>query len=151
MKRGSVPTVALLTALTVGTVTPAFAQKDPTLSDIAGCNEQAAARTGASTLPHPGSRSSEAAQRAPDASVRGDATSPGSVPGRADPGVGKAPRPGADVATPGSGRPREKTDPSGSVITETPDPLVRGMDASKADDPQYRAAYRDCMRAKRSR
>jgi hypothetical protein len=25
------------------------------------------------------------------------------------------------------------------------------MDAGKADDPQYRAAYRDCMRAKLTR
>jgi hypothetical protein len=25
---------------------------------------------------------------------------------------------------------------------------VKGMDAGKADDAQYRAAYRDCMRAK---
>jgi hypothetical protein len=50
-------------------------------------------------------------------------------------------------ATPGMrGQTREKTDPSGSVITESPDPLVTGMDAGKADDPRYRTAYRDCMR-----
>ena len=148
MTRGPVRTIAMLTAISFGSVAPALAQKEPTLSDIAGCNEQAAARTGASALPHPGSRSTEAAQRAPAAPPRGDATSPGIVPGPADPGVGKPSRPGAGVPTPGRGGPGEKTDPSGSVITETPDPLVRGMDAGKADDPQYRAAYRDCMRAK---
>ncbi len=50
-------------------------------------------------------------------------------------------------ATPGMReQTREKTDPSGSIITESPDPLVRGMDADKANDPKYRAAYRDCMR-----
>lgn len=150
MNRRPVRSLAMLTALTIGTATPALAQKEPTLSDIAACNEHAATRTGSSALPHPGSRSTEAAQRAPGSSPRGDAT-PGIVPGPADPGVGKTARPGAGVPTPGTGGPGEKTDPSGSVITETPDPLVRGMDAAKADDPQYRAAYRDCMRAKLGR
>jgi hypothetical protein len=41
---------------------------------------------------------------------------------------------------------QEKTDPSGSIITESPDPLVTGMDAGKADDARYRTAYRECMR-----
>ena len=135
-------TVAVL-ALVVAS--PALAQREPNLSDIAGCNEQAASRTGASALPHPGSRTPESAQRA---APRGDATSPGIVPGPTDPGVGKVPAPGVGRPMPGTGGPGEKTDPSGSVITETPDPLVKGMDASKADDSQYRAAYRDCMRAK---
>lgn len=148
MTLGIVRTILTLTALALATVAPALAQREPTLSDIAGCNEQAASRTGASALPHPGSRSTEAAQRGPSAPPRGEATSPGIAPGPSDPGVIKAPKPGASVPTPGSGGPREKTDPSGSVITESPDPLVKGMDASKADDPQYRAVYRDCMRAR---
>ena len=139
---------ALTTALAAATVTPALAQREPTFSDIAGCNDQAAARTGASALPHPGSRSTETGQRGPSAVPRGDAASPGTVPGPASPGVGSAPKPGAGVATPGTGGPGEKTDPSGSVITQTPDPLVKGMDATKADDPHYRAAYRECMRTK---
>lgn len=127
-------TVAVIRAvsiavLVVAVAAPALAQREPTLSDIAGCNEQAASRSGASAMPHPG-------------------TGPGIVPGPADPGVGNAPRPGARTPTPGTGGPGEKTDPSGSVISETPDPLVKGMDAAKADDPQYRAAYRNCMRAK---
>jgi hypothetical protein len=139
---------SVLAALAVATVTPALAQREPTLSDIAGCNEQAASRTSASALPHPGSRSPEAGQRGPSAAPRGDGTSPGVVPGPTDPGVGSAPKPGAGTRMPGTGGPGEKTDPSGSVITHTPDPLVKGMDAAKADDPQYRAAYRECMRAK---
>ena len=141
-------TLSAVAVLAIGAASPALAQREPTLSDIAGCNEQAATRTGASALPNPGSGSSEVAQRAPSAPPRDKGTSPGIVPGPADPGVGNAPKPGANVATPGSGRPGEKTDPSGSVISETPDPLVKGMDASKADDPQYRAVYRDCMRAR---
>lgn len=149
MTLGIVRTVSTLAALAVATVAPALAQREPTLSDIAGCNEQAAVRTGASALPHPGSRSTEVGRRDPSAAPRGDAASPGIVPGPADPGVGSAPKPGAaGMPMPGTGGPGEKTDPSGSVITQTPDPLVKGMDASKADDPQYRAAYRECMRTK---
>jgi hypothetical protein len=141
-------TASAIAVLSVALASPALAQREPTLSDIAGCNEQAAARTGASALPHPGG-STEVTQRGPSAAPRDKAGSPGIVPGPADPGVGNVPKPGpAPMRTPGSAAPGEKTDPSGSVITETPDPLVRGMDASKADDPQYRAAYRDCMRAK---
>jgi hypothetical protein len=135
--------MSTLLALAVATASPALAQREPTLSDIAGCNEQAAARTSASALPHPGARTPDAQRAAP----RSDAA-PGIVPGPTDPGVGKTPAPSTPAPTPGSGGPGEKTDPSGSVITQTPDPLVQGMDASKADDPQYRAAYRDCMRGK---
>ena len=145
MTHGIVRTISTVAVLALAAASPALAQREPNLSDIAGCNEQAASRTGASALPHPGSRTPESAPRA---APRGDATSPGIVPGPADPGVGKAPAPGAAVPTPGTGGPGEKTDPSGSVISETPDPLVKGMDASKADDAQYRAAYRNCMRAK---
>jgi hypothetical protein len=62
------------------------------------------------------------------------------------------PRRGPEIARKGTdqketaGRRSEETDPSGSFITESPDPLVMGMDAVKADDPAYRTAYRDCMR-----
>lgn len=54
----------------------------------------------------------------------------------------REPRAGAASGAPA----RDKTDPSGSIITESPDPFVTGMDAGKADDPGYRTAYRDCMR-----
>jgi hypothetical protein len=37
------------------------------------------------------------------------------------------------------------------VITQSPDPLLRGMDAEKANDTAYRTAYRECMRAKGAR
>ena len=125
----------------------ATAAAEPTLSDIAGCNEEAAARTSASAMPHPGSRSPDTITPAPPAGPRSGSATP-IVPGPADPGVGNAPKPGAGAPMPGTGRPGEKTDPTGSVITQTPDPLVKGMDAEKADDPQYRAAYRECMRTK---
>jgi len=146
MTVGIIRAVSTAAALAIAVASPALAQREPNLSDIAGCNEEAASRTGASALPHPGSRSTEVGQRNP--APRDKATSPGIVPGPADAGVGNAPKAGARMPTPGSGGPGEKTDPSGSVITETPDPLVKGMDASKADDPQYRAAYRDCMRTR---
>jgi hypothetical protein len=40
----------------------------------------------------------------------------------------------------------EKTDPSGSVIVGTADPLLEGMAANRAADPVYRMAYYDCMK-----
>ena len=142
MTNGIVRTTFAAAVLVTSIASPALGQREPTLSDIAGCNEQAAARTSGSALPHPGAPSPDAKPRV---APRGDAT-PGIVPGPTDPGVGKAPAPKTPM--PGSGGPGEKSDPSGSVITETPDPLSKGMDASKADDPQYRSAYRDCMRSK---
>jgi hypothetical protein len=148
MTVGIIRAVSTAIALVTAVASPALAQREPNLSDIAGCNEQAASRTGAGAPPHPGSRGTEVGQRNPSPVPRDKAASPGIVPGPADPGVGNTPKAGARMPAPGSGGPGEKTDPSGSVITETPDPLVKGMDASKADDPKYRAAYRDCMRAK---
>ena len=136
-----------IAVLIVAVAAPALAQREPTLSDIAGCNEQAASRSGASAMPHPGTGTTEANRRGPSPTPR-DQAAPGIVPGPTAPDVGNAPKPGARTPTPGTGGPGEKTDPSGSVISETPDPLVKGMDAAKADDPQYRAAYRNCMRAK---
>lgn len=148
MTLGIIGTLSTAAVVAVAVTSPALAQREPTLSDIAGCNEQAAARTGASALPHPGSGSTEVTRRGPSTAPRDKATSPGIVPGPADPSLDNPRKPGASMPMPGSGGPGEKTDPSGSVITETPDPLVKGMDAAKADDPQYRAAYRDCMRTR---
>jgi len=144
MTNGIVRTTFAAAVLVTSVASPALAQREPTLSDIAGCNEQATARTGTSALPHPGTSPPGSTDRM---APRGDARAP-VVPGPADPGVGRAPTPGAATPTPRTGAPGEKTDPSGSVIAKTPDPLVKGMDAARADDPQYRAAYRDCMRAK---
>jgi hypothetical protein len=142
MTPGILRTISTVTVLAVAAASPALAQREPTLSDIAGCNEQAATRTGASALPHPGS---------PTPGSPTPETPRGAPPPEPTPGIVQAPAPGAAVPTPGRGGPGEKTDPSGSVIAETPDPLVKGMDAAKADDPQYRAAYRDCMRTKLNR
>ena len=87
----------------------------PTLSDIVACNEQAAAKTTPGALP-----GRDLQTRARDTAQRG----------------------------PTHGPPEslsESTDPSGAIITESPDPLVKGMDAGHAADPAYRAAYRQCM------
>lgn len=89
------------------------AAQQPTLSDIAACNEQAAAKTAPSALPGPDPR-----PRTPER---------------------------AREAPPPSGKSSEKTDPSGGLITQSPDPLVIGMDAGRATDPAYRTAYRQCM------
>jgi hypothetical protein len=69
--------------------------------------------------------------------ARAEAPSALPGPGRRSPGV-DAPRPRID----GGG---EKTDPSGTIVTDSADPLVKGMDAGKLRDPGYRAAYRECM------
>ena len=126
--------------------TAAFAA-EPTLSDIAGCNQQAAQKTGASALPAPpGAPGRELAQRAPDGSRE-----PRELPAHG--GIPVAGAPGAAATPPAANRPgsAEKTDPSGSVVTESPDPLLKGMDAAKTGDPAYRDAYRECMRAKTAR
>lgn len=117
---------------------------EPTLTDIASCNEQAAAKTSASALPHPG-RTPGPIDTPPDSTRPREQ---GARPGLPLPPAPAAPGPTADRSIDAGARPGEKTDPSGSVITRSPDPLVQGMDAQKADDSAYRAAYRDCMRAR---
>jgi len=101
-------------------VTPAPAA-EPTLSDIATCNEQAAARTSGAALPRP------------------DAPSPAATTKPIVEGERELPRRG------------EKSDSTGAIITDGPDPLVKGMDAQRADDPEYRAAYRACMQKRATR
>jgi hypothetical protein len=126
---------------------PAAGAAEPTLSDIAGCNQQAAQTTGASALPAPpGARGPDVAQRAPD-----DNRQPRELPAQG--GIPVAGAPGASTKPPTDtgATPGEKTDPTGAIITQSPDPLLKGMDAGKADDPAYRAAYRDCMRARQTR
>jgi hypothetical protein len=114
-----------LAALGLATLLPggaALAAREPTLSDIAACNEDATSRTSASAFPRPG--------------------------GRMEAG---APIKEGERALPGRARGSEKSDPTGSIVTETPDPLVKGMDAQKADDPAYRVAYRACMQERLAR
>jgi len=140
LRRTSLALVALL-ALPAAT---ALGAADPTLSDIAGCNKQAAEKTGASVAPPPpGARSPQTAARAPDGSREPrELPAHGGIPVAGAPGT-KAEQPGQQAAASG-----EKTDPSGSIITESPDPLLKGMDAGKANDSAYRAAYRACMKAR---
>jgi hypothetical protein len=119
---------------------------EPTLSDIAACNQQAAQKTGANALPAPpGAPGPELAKRAPDGS-----NTPRELPAHGGVPVAGAGRTDAQPAQSGL-KSGEKTDPTGSFITQSPDPLLRGMDANRAEDPAYRAAYRDCMRAKTAR
>jgi len=136
--------VAVIAVLMSSTVALAAA---PTLTDIAACNEQAAAKTSASALPHPG-RTPGPIDVPPDSARPREQGARPSLPVPPEPAV---PGPSADRSIDLGARPGEKTDPSGSVITRTPDPLVQGMDAQKADDPAYRAAYRDCMRGRASK
>ena len=48
MTVGIIRAVSTAAALVTAVASPALAQREPNLSDIAGCNEQAASRTGAS-------------------------------------------------------------------------------------------------------
>ena len=100
----------------------------PALGDIALCNEEATRKTGGSALPGP--------RPGPDRETRY---------GTGASGPRSQPAPGPSAVVPGERR-GERTDPSGSVITESPDPLLKGMDAGRADDDAYRTAYRECMR-----
>ena len=110
----------VLVAMIAALVAPSSVARavEPTLSDVATCNEQATQRTTGSALPAP----------------RGKL--------RASPPAAQS----QSGLTAG-----EKTDPTGSFITQAPDPLLRGMDAERAEDPEYRAAYRDCMRERSAR
>jgi hypothetical protein len=62
----------------------------------------------------------------------------------ASPGAGDKPR----TLTP---EPGTRTDPSGSIVAESRDPLLEGMAAEGLTDPAYRTAYRDCMAARARR
>ena len=116
--------VAILTlAVALPLARPAYAA-ELTLSDIATCNEEAAMRSGGAALPGP---------KRPPAETRGQSPI---VEGE------------RDLPKRAGG---ERSDPSGSIVTETPDPLAKGMDAQRANDPAYRAAYRDCLQARLSR
>lgn len=123
--------VALATALLLGSVGFSEAQQ-PTVGDIALCNEEATRQTGGSALPGP----------RPGPEIAGESSDHPKGP-RDMPEPRGGPGPG--------GQTREKTDPSGSIITESPDPLATGMAADRADDPAYRTAYRDCMRERMSK
>src|SRR6266478_8017448 len=92
--------IAMLAALLL--MAPAAGAAEPTLSDIAGCNQQAAQKTGASALPAPpGARGPDVAQRAPDDSRQPrELPAQGSVPVAGAPGASTKPPTDAG-ATPG--------------------------------------------------
>jgi hypothetical protein len=107
--------VTTLAAVLV-TTGSAQAQVPFTVSDIARCNHEATAKAGTpGALP-------ESRPRAPDTAQMLDA------------------REGVPASSGG-----QKSDPSGAIIMQSPDPLLLGMDAERASDPAYRAAYRECM------
>jgi len=115
------PAAAIL--LAVSALAQATPPADPTLSDIAACNEEATTRTSGAALPRP----------------------EGPLPT-----AGKAPIVEGERDLPRRGG-AEKSDPTGSIVTDSPDPLAKGMDAARAGDPAYRAAYRECMQARGER
>jgi len=93
----------------------------PTASDIAMCNAEAELQ----------------------------ASTPSDSPGMASPRPApESIQAGAAPSAPGLKVPEAavKTDPSGSVITGTSEPLLEGMAADRADDPAFRMAYFDCMK-----
>jgi hypothetical protein len=97
----------------------------PTISDFATCNAEADEKT---TPPSALPRGSE--ERA---------SSPESARPRAS-----APAPTGPPMPSGAGR--EPTDPSGTLISGASNPQLEGMEAARASDPEYRAAYQSCMR-----
>jgi hypothetical protein len=121
MKRASRGLTGLLVIAWVVAPLGATAQlQRPNISDIAICNEEALAKAGTpSASPGP----------------------PPTVP----PGPRSEP-PGAPADTPTlAPKPGTQTDPSGSIVVQSPDPLLEGMGTEGLDDRTYRTAYRDCM------
>jgi hypothetical protein len=104
--------------------------QEPAVGDIALCNEEATRKTGGSAFPGP-RPGPDVARESRHATGVNEPRSPLTL--------------GPSAVLPG-GRRGERTDPSGSIITESPDPLLKGLDAERADDEGYRTAYRDCMR-----
>jgi hypothetical protein len=104
--------------------------REPTLSDIAACNNKAFARAGASASPPTG-------PARPHIGVPQVPREP--IPAPAPPTSGISPE-GSQHA-PGA----VTTDPTGNIVTQAPDPLLKGMAVDGVTDPVYREAYRDCM------
>jgi hypothetical protein len=117
----------------------------PTVSDIATCNQEAdlQAATPSASPPIPGSRpapDATLATQAPGSSAeRPDARAGGMTASEVRRGVGASESPTA-----------QRTDPTGSVVTAPSDPFLEGMAADRANDPAYRMAYVDCMKRRMS-
>lgn len=146
MRSIAIAAAGLTLATALGSAVAQPASREPTVSDIAACNEEAFARTGGGVIAPPGTasrpRSPETARPLPDSRDGAPSASP--------PGEGSTQLPPVAPRRPDGGSVGEKTDPSGTLITQSPDPLLKGMDAEKADDPGYRAAYRSCMNGRMS-
>jgi len=100
----------------------------PTPADMAACNEKAKSEVdGISASPRTESE-----------------RKPGDLARRADPVRQEAPPINRDSPFPAPGG--KTTDPTGRTITGTADPQLEGMDAERANDPAYVAAYKSCMR-----
>jgi hypothetical protein len=129
MRLASIMALGLAAILSLAGIARA---QQPTVTDIAICNEEAARVAAPSALPGPG-RPPETARPLPNGARGGI------------PVAQKGERPGAKAVWPGTqGASGEKTDPSGTIVTEARDPLLKGMDAAKLDDPAYRTTYRAC-------
>ncbi|MBI2218468.1 MAG: hypothetical protein HYU51_14340 [Candidatus Rokubacteria bacterium] len=123
----------LVAVAAVLATTGIVAAQPPTVSDIALCNQEAAAATGGSALPRmpeprPGLESTH------DPAAREGVP----APRESSPSVVTA------RATREPER-RTETGSTGTIVTDAPDPWLEGMAAEKLDDPAYRTAYRDCM------
>src|SRR5688572_9712334 len=123
-------TLALVVTLTAIAWSAADAQKQPNVSDIATCNNEAEAAAGTpSALPRPPETVQPRTSQLPEAR--------GGVPVASDKATPPAAPSGAAVG--GS------TDSTGQLITRPADPRLEGMAAARADDAAFRAAYRACM------
>lgn len=127
MTRTSRTLTGLFVAASIVVPAGAAQAQQPTISDIAICNEEAQAKAGSPSA------------------------SPGPPP-TAPPAPRAQPKEQADAPTL-TRKPGTQTDPSGSIIVQSPDPLLQGMATDGLTDPAYRTAYRDCMagRLKRGR
>ena len=109
----------------VGRLSAANAEQ-PNLSDIASCNEEAQAKAG----------SPSGSPSVPPALPPGPSTRQPAQPGPSADAPRLTPKPGT------------QTDPSGSIVVQSPDPLIVGMATEGLSDRAYRTAYRDCMGAR---
>jgi hypothetical protein len=135
MRNRGKPYLATLALIVTFAIAPAVSAETPTASDFLACNEQAAQAV---------------AKNAPSASPRMDSapdarnTDPKH---RRDAPVRPAPDARApSKQAPPAGQTAPPTDPSGTVVKDAADPQHEGMDAARADEPGYRAAYKSCMR-----
>ena len=76
------------------------------------------------------------------------AGAPSASPALPAPPIGPPNTANAPTLEPKSGT---RTDPSGSIVVQSPDPLLEGMATGGLKDPAYRTAYRECMAARLKR